>query len=258
MAITLGIALVLGLLIGFALGRRGGKGSDLGKTKDQFVSLASHYLLTPISIIQGALSQLQENDSVLKVEERHKLYDSIDKGQQRLWILAEQMLLVNQVESNTLQLKLEAGSLIDIAQGAMTAVDIFAREKNIHLELKNETSTLSALRVDARRSKQAIMAIIDNAIKFSPEGSTVTVDVVQEAHSIAVDIIDMGPGMTEQAINTATQQFSRGTSSLTFDHEGIGLGLYTANAIIREHGCELRFDTSSKKGTTVTLRFPTQ
>jgi two-component system sensor histidine kinase CiaH len=233
-------------------------GRSLTKTKDEFVALASHYLLTPISIIQGGVAQLEEQDATLTGDGRHKLYELITKGQQRLWILAEQFVLVSQIEDGGLRLKLEAVNLRDTAQNALTSVDIFAREKSVHLELIDETKAIQEARLDARRVKQAIIALLDNAIKFSPEGAKVTIKIIQEAHSLAVEVGDNGIGMTSQAITTATQRFSRGTSSYTFDHEGIGLGLYTANAIVREHGGELTFDTSRKRGTTVTLRFPSE
>jgi two-component system sensor histidine kinase CiaH len=230
----------------------------ISKTKDEFVGLASHYLLTPISIIQGAIAQLQEQENTMSGEDRHKLYDNITKGQQRLWILAEQFVLVSQIEDGMLKLKMETANVRDMVQSALSSVDVFAREKNIKLELIDQTQAIQETRFDTRRMKQAVMAVLDNAIKFSPEGATVTATVTQEPHSFAIDIADMGSGMTDRAIETATQRFARGTSSYTFDHEGIGLGLYTANAIIKEHGGEIRFDTSKKNGTLVTLRFPNQ
>lgn len=232
--------------------------TTLSKAKDEFVALASHYLLTPISIIQGTITRLQEQDSTLNVDERQKLYTDISKGQQRLWILAEQLVLVSQVEGRMLKLKIETNSVITVVQSALEAVDIFARAKNIKLQLADQTGPVQEARFDTRRMRQAVIAILDNAIKFSPEGTTIVAQVTQEPQSFAIHVTDQGPGMSGKAIDTATQRFSRGTSSYTFDHEGIGLGLYTANAILREHGGELRFDTSSRRGTTVTLRFPNQ
>ncbi len=257
----LGAGLALGLLFAYLVIRpiivhRARR--QMQKTKDEFIGLSSHYLLTPISIIQGALAKLQEQESTLKVEDRQKLYGNIEKGQQRLWILAEQFVLVSQIEQGALKLKLEAGSVSDAVQGALATMDIFAREKGVHLEFKDSTKTLQQARFDHRRFKQALLAIVDNAIKFSPQGATVKVTVIQEPHSFAIEVNDVGPGMSSDAVRTATQAFARGTSSYTFDHEGIGLGLYTANSIIREHGGELRFDTQNKGGTTITLRFPSE
>lgn len=254
-----GGGLLIGVLVTLlslrsALGKRAQ--SRLREGKDQFIAIASHYMLTPISIIQGALTRLQETDSKLTVDERQKLYATLEKGQQRLWILAEQFVLVNQIEDNSLRLKLEAGSPADVIQAAMVSTNVFAKDKGVAVEFKDLTEALREARFDNRRMKQAIIAILDNAIKFSPENGQVAIRLRAEDGVFAIEIEDGGPGMTEEAMRLATQTFARGTSSLTYDHEGIGLGLFTANAIIREHGGELRFDTSKRRGTLVTLKFP--
>lgn len=231
---------------------------SMSQTKDEFIALASHYLLTPISIIQGAITQLQERDSSLSAEERQKLYGLVLKGQQRLWILAEQFVLVSQISTGTMRLKLEAGNVADMVQSAIAAVDVFAREKNIRLEMIDDTAALREDRFDARRMKQTVLALLDNAVKFSPESSVIQVHVANREHSFAIEVIDQGPGMTGAAVDTVAQRFARGTSSYTFDHEGMGLGLFIANAIIREHGGELQFDTGRKRGTMITLQLPLQ
>jgi signal transduction histidine kinase len=247
-------SLLVGLLLARASVRR--SSVQLKRAKEQFIALSSHYLLTPISIIQGAVAQLQERDSSLTVEQRQKLYGSVFKGQQRLWILAEQFILVSQIEEGMLQLKLEAGDVTALAENAAESVDIFAREKEIQVKIDDQTSANREARFDHRRMRQALVAVLDNAIKFSPEGSTVQVSILPEDSAFAFDVTDVGTGMPSETVRRITSTFTRGTSSYTFDHEGIGLGLFIANAIMREHGGELRI-VSGKRGTTVTLRFPT-
>ncbi|HSI21328.1 MAG TPA: HAMP domain-containing sensor histidine kinase [Verrucomicrobiae bacterium] len=261
MMIVSAAAFVAGILVSYLIIRRPLKHRyqlELRQSKDQFISLASHYLLTPISIIQGALAPLQENDSALTVEERQKHYLNIQKGERRLWILAEQLLLVSQIEEGMLKIKLEASNIADAAESAIAAVDVFAREKKLQLVFENATQALQQGRFDVRRVKQAIVAVLDNAVKFSPENGIIRVVLRQDDSVFVIQVIDQGAGMSTEALRTATQTFARGTSSYTYDHEGIGLGLYTANAIVREHGGELLFDSKPKQGTTVTLKFPNQ
>lgn len=229
---------------------------QLKATREQFVALASHYLLTPISIIQGSLAQLQESESSMSIEQRHKQYDNIEKGQQRLWILAEEFILVNQIEQGMMTLKLDAVNVTDLVISSMEVVDIFAREKKVELSMEDKTQALREARVDQRRMRQALVALLDNAIKFSPEGKRVVSRVWSEANVFAIEVSDSGEGMSDEAVRLATQTFARGTSSYTFDHEGIGLGLYTAIAIVREHGGEIRINSQQGKGTNVQIRFP--
>jgi signal transduction histidine kinase len=259
LALVLVPVFIVGLVIGYVSAVRVYKRRSqerLKKSKDQFVSLASHYLLTPISIIQGALSRLQEADSALSVEDRLKLYETINKGQQRLWILAEELILANQIEGNMLVLKRETNNIADVVEDSVAAVDIFAREKQIRLVIDNQTIAIQQARFDYRRVKQAVIAILDNAIKFSPEGSAVRSTIRLDGQYVFITIEDQGMGMSRAIIDSLATSFTRGTSSYTYDHEGIGLGVYIANAIAREHDGVLQYTSQPTKGTVAVFQFP--
>lgn len=225
-------------------------------SKDQFIGLASHYLLTPITIIQTAVSRLQEADTSLSFEDRKRLYEAIIMGQQRLWIIAEQLVLINEIDQNSLQLRIEATDLVDVVTGAIAAIDVFAKHKRVQIHFEDVTKEVKQSRLDARRIKQAIIAVLDNAIKFSVEETEIKVQIQAKDASIQIAIEDEGIGMSEEVIRHLSEKFYRGSGLYNFDYEGLGLGLHIAHAIVQAHQGEIQFSSRPKRGTRVLIEFP--
>ena len=228
----------------------------LRQRKDQFIAISSHYLLSPISIIQSALSALEVDDTSLTLAKRQRLYNAIAQGNQRLLILAEQLFVVGEFDQNDLKLNMAVGDLVDTVSGAIAAVDAFSREKKIKMSFTNQLQDLIQAKFDARRLKQAIIAVLDNAIKFSPEGRVVQVVLSQNADIFSIAITDEGIGMSEEILAHLSDPFYRGNSLYNYDYEGMGLGLHIAQAILKLHEGIITFDSHPSRGTTATLQLP--
>lgn len=228
----------------------------LRQRKDQFISLASHYLLNPITIIQSAVASLQERDTSLSSDQRMVFYDAIERGQQRLWIVTEQLILVGEIDQETLRLQVGVSNLYDTISEAIAVIDPFARVKKISLHFDMDTKDLQEARFDARKMKQAIIAVLDNAVKFSLEGGSVRVRLTYQSGIFSIIVEDDGIGMPDSMLSHITEKFYRGTDVYTFDYEGFGLGLHIAQAIIQMHQGALQFVSKPKKGTIATIQFP--
>ncbi len=228
----------------------------LNDSKGQFVGLASHYLLTPITIIQTAVARLQESDSSILPEERMRLYDAIQLGEQRLWIVAEQLVLVSELDSNSLKLKIVVAEINELVTSAIASIDVFARKKGVKINFHTNNVEELQTRIDVRRMKQSIIALLDNAIKFSAEGGQIQVTLAYENSFYTIEIADQGVGMNSEVIAKLGEKFYRGSGLYNFDYEGIGLGLYSANAIIRMHQGTITFRSQPSRGTVVTIQFP--
>jgi signal transduction histidine kinase len=260
--VSLAIFLVTGLFLGFvftiSVVRRAVKGESqkqLAKQQDQFVGLSSHYLLTPMTAIQAAVARLQEVDK-LSLESREKLYEAISRSERRLWIMAQELILVNRFNTNQFQLEMGVGSLSDIISDAIRIIDPFARQKLVKVSLADATQGNSQTRADVRLIKQAFVALLDNAIKFSPEGSQVGVALGIGKGICQVVIADAGVGMSADVISHAAEKFYRGTGIYEFDYEGMGLGLYIAQTIVTAHAGVIRIQSAPNAGTRVTVEFP--
>jgi signal transduction histidine kinase len=229
---------------------------EMRRSKEQFISLCSHYLLSPITIIQTAVTSLQEAGPSMTEEKKDRLLDAIFRGQQRLWILAEQFLLVQQVQDNSFKLAIAVGNMTDVVNAAVIAVDSFARDKKVSIYSTSSLQQMEECRMDVRRFKTAMISLLDNAIKFSPEGGRVAVDLRAEGGMFIVTVSDQGTGMTKDVLSHLSEGFFRGTSVYSFDQEGIGIGIYLAQSIIRLHGGNILFNSGPGKGTLVTVQFP--
>jgi signal transduction histidine kinase len=259
-AIAGGVGLFLGAaVVGTIVRRRvmisGSK--VIASSKNQFVGLASHYLLTPITIIQTAIARLEEGDSTMKAEERQKLYRAIGLGQQRLWIIAEQLILANEIDQNHLELKPSVVDVHELMISGMKAVDGFARAKNIEIRFQSTiAATAVQTRLDNRRMRQAIIALVDNAVKFSQEGGVVSVVISYENQEYTVSVKDQGIGMDTEILRHLGEEFYRANDIYNFNYEGIGLGLHSATAIIRMHGGMIAFESDKGRGTEVCFTIP--
>jgi len=224
--------------------------------QDQFISIASHYLLSPISIIQAAVSDLQNRETSMTSQDRLKLYDIIYRGQQRLLILSEQLLIVGQIDQNLLNVQVAVADITDVVSDAIAKVDPFARQKQLKIKFFDQSQDVHQSRFDARHLKQALVAILDNAIKFSQDNSEITVQLALESNIFTIVVEDHGIGMPQNIINHLSEKFYRGTQLYSFDYEGMGLGLHIAYAIINLHGGSLTFRSKPKQGTVAIIQLP--
>lgn len=253
------IAFVLGILLAFTIIRdyyHQYADKVLRERQDQFTGLASHYLLTPISIIQMAVNNLIDSDSKMKAEERMKMYYMALRGQQRLFIIAEQLLLLGDIDQNRMEIKSEIIDISTVVGQAVSKVDVFAREKNIDLKYIDGTDDLTQIRADKRRLIQAFIAIIDNAIKFSTDSTPVEVNLTYENQYFVITIADHGIGMPDKIMHNLSDKYYRGGALYKFDYEGLGLGLHIAKAIIAAHEGIVQVDSKPKQGTVVVISLP--
>jgi signal transduction histidine kinase len=135
-------------------------------------------------------------------------------------------------------------------------VDPFARAKKITIHFEMETKDLQEAKFDARRMKQVFIAVLDNAVKFSIEGAEVRVRLTYQSGIFSVVVEDDGVGMPDAMLSHITEKFFRGNDMYTFDYEGMGLGLHIAQAIVALHQGNISFTSKPKKGTIVSIQFP--
>lgn len=255
LVIGFGSAVLLCFIFGLPLVRRRYE-RKLHDSKKQFIGLASHYLLTPITIIQTAVTRLQEADTTLVLEERQKLYEAIARGQQRLWIIAEQIVLIQEIDNGSFELRRDVANVADIVSTAAAAMNVFLQHKEMEVTITNQTKEVQETRLDARRMKQALIAILDNAVKFSPDAAKIDIRIWQRGNMFTVEIEDHGIGMPDEVIRRLGEKFFRGSDIYNFDYEGLGLGLHIAYAILRAHQGVVSYRSKEGRGTVAVVEIP--
>lgn len=228
----------------------------LGGKQEAFIAIASHYLLTPISIIQSAITLLAEKPD-LEVNKRIEMYNTIISGEKRLYIIAEQMLLATKLINGQLDVNATVGQLHTPVVDAIAEIEPIAQQKKVGIKTDIQQNPAIECQFDQKQIKTAVVALLDNAVKFSHEGGLITVTVRRDGNNGYIAVSDNGIGLTPEQQAHATDKFYRGTPPYVFDYEGMGLGLHVAYVIMQAHGGDITIESRGKdKGANIALILP--
>lgn len=226
--------------------------SRANKLQSDFVSIASHELKTPLTAIGAYTDALLMNAGNPDFVEREEFLGVIRQENDRLLRMVNRILDFSQIEfgNRTLQrTPVELGVLIEEAIKTLTP-QLERRDQSVDRRVARD---MAPVEVDADLIKQVFLNLIGNAIKFSPEGSTITVAAREEATSIVVRVQDEGPGIPEHEIPHIFKQFYRVRRDQQETAEGSGLGLTIVSNIVEMHGG--RIDVESREGEGTAFRF---
>jgi signal transduction histidine kinase len=231
---------------------------ELDKLKSQFLSVATHELRTPLSIILGYNSMLAESlQDRLSDDDKETLRESI-AACKRLIRLVNSMLDITQIESGKMRMNYAASDLRRLVGGVIALFQQEARSKDIRLAIE-VPARLPRIVLDAERIEQVLVNLIGNALKFTPAGGAVGVAVrhVPETHSVQVSVRDTGIGIAAEAREKIFDEFAQIHRGVKNRHrEGSGLGLAIARRIVEAHQGALDVDSSPGQGSTFFFTLP--
>lgn len=232
--------------------------SDMAnRTKSEFLANMSHELRTPLNAIIGFADLLRHfSNEGRDVAKSNEYAAHIAGAGRHLLNIISDILDISKIESGTFSLNLEEHSLRELIDSSLILVRDRAKTKGQTLEFK-AASDLPVLSVDGSRMKQIFINLLSNAHKFTPEGGRIV--VVAQRSSVGgatVAIADNGIGMSEEQIAVALTPFGQVQSSYSRSHEGTGLGLPIAAALVRQHGGEFHVSSQPGVGTTVVVTLP--
>ncbi len=231
----------------------------LDQLKDEFVSLASHELRTPMTAIKSYLWLfLQTNHESL--DEKQKLYiqrayDSTD----RLIALVNDMLNVSRIESGRINLLKKSTDLVQLAKDIIYELTPTAQKQQINLILKTDNDNLPHVYADPNKLKEVFINLVGNSLKFTDPNGSITIKIYKENTMIVTQIIDTGKGIEKEDIPKLFQKFGIvGNDYLRKrNSQGTGLGLYISKSIIKLHGGDVWVLSEGKdKGTTFSFSLP--
>lgn len=218
------------------------------KRKDEFISIASHELKTPLTTIK-AFFQLATRD----IHPELKSYRFIDKASRqlsRMERLIEDLLDVSKINSGKMQYDLEH---FDFEVALIDAVDSVQEISSSHqlLIMKSEPLIYYG---DRHRIEQVVINLLNNAVKYSPTATTVYIYAEIEGDNLAVTVKDAGIGIAEEHLNALFDRFYRVDTEHRF--QGLGLGLFISSEIIKRHGGCIRVESQPGAGAAFTFELP--
>lgn len=237
--------------LGSAFNRMSEQIEDHDRLRDEFVSNASHELKTPLStmkILSESILYQDEVDPAMMKE----FFQDVNHEVDRLTGIITDLLRLVQEDINESELNYTRLSLDELVRKVTARLTPLANKKNIQIETRLAPVSMSA---DAAKLEQIVMNLVDNAIKYTDEGS-VTVSVRSEGGEAVLVVKDTGIGIPEEAIPRLFDRFYRVDKARSRGTGGTGLGLSIVERLIVRHGGYIRVDSTPGKGSTFTVRLP--
>lgn len=228
----------------------------LNTSKDEFVSLASHQLRTPATIIKQLLGVLLQGYVGALTPEHYKVIQKAYASNERQLSIVNSLLKVAQLDAGKVVLKKTLTDVPRFISGITEEQAKIAneREQSFHVEIKDSAHIETML--DQENIRMAIENIIDNASKYTPIGGSLYVTVDTYRDQLRVAIKDTGVGIAHNDMDKLFRRFSRISSDLPHNVSGSGLGLYWANKIIELHDGSIEVLSEVDQGSTFTINLP--
>ncbi len=228
---------------------------EVDEMKDQFISMASHELMTPISAIKGFLSLFLENAFGPFQGMAHEKMETVFTLVDRLGTLVEDLLNVSRIEQGRMKIELKPTQIEEVIAAVMEELETNAKNKGLAFEFKKPESPPPLVDVDADRMKQVFVNIFGNAIKYTPKGS-VTITAYFDENLVKIKCTDTGLGMSAAARERLFEKFYRIKTDQTAKIPGTGLGLWITKQIVEMQHGRIYVDSIENVGTQVTVVFP--
>ena len=213
----------------------------------------SHDLRTPLTSISGNASNLLYNGESFDVATKHSLYQDIYDDSMWLINLVENLLSVTRLEEGKLNLHISAELVDEVVKEAIRHVKRLKPEHKI--EVKHQDDLLLA-KMDAKLIVQVMINLIDNAIKYTPKGSNITVKTKRQDEWAVISVIDDGAGIPDENKDQVFEMFYSGANRVADSRRSLGLGLSLCKAIVNAHGGTLGISDNFPHGAVFTFTLP--
>ena len=213
----------------------------------------SHDLRTPLTSISGNASNLISNYRKMDDDSRAQIFQDIYDDSMWLISLVENLLAVTRLEEDRVHLNQSAELMDEVIAEALQHVNRRRSEHPIHVI---GTDELILAQMDARLIVQVIINMIDNAIKYTPAGSSIEIRTQQRDSMVEVSIADHGPGIPEEQKAHVFDMFYSGANTIADSRRSLGLGLYLCKTIITAHGGIISVSDNQPHGTVFTFTLP--
>jgi len=227
----------------------------LERIRADFVANVTHEIKTPLAAILGYIETLREG-AIEEKETAGNFLKTIQKHAERLNRLVDDLLVISNAELGEMRFSFESVSLDGVIENVLTAIEPGASKKGIHIE-SNMPEDLPSIRGDRDRLHQIVLNILDNAVKFTSDGGTISIrGVERDDGMVAVMISDTGIGIPHGEISRLGERFYRVDKTRSRELGGTGLGLSIVKHLMAAHNGRMEIESQVGRGTTVSLIFP--
>ncbi|KND49526.1 MAG: two-component system, NarL family, sensor histidine kinase BarA [Parcubacteria bacterium C7867-008] len=230
------------------------KDTEISRVKSDFISTAAHQLRTPLTGIRWALEALERE--ALSQEQQVLVKSAVDKSHDLVAIVGT-LLDISSIESGKYKYTFVPVEMSQLVSEVTTDFSTLASQRKVALNYVPSKDPLPEVKADRDRIKWILNNLIENAIRYTPDGGSITVSTNLAARQVQVRVRDTGIGIPEKERGNIFERFFRAGNAITKENQGNGLGLYIARTIATDHGGDLDFIANTEgPGTTFILSFP--
>lgn len=231
----------------------------LDQAKDEFISMASHQLRTPLTTVKGYASMLDEGDfGKLTGEQRDKVELTLD-GANRMARLIDDLLNVSRMDANRFFLEVTEVDIVKVVAEELQQLQSMAESKKVVIKYTPPTEKIPTIRLDENKTRQVIMNLVDNAIHYSQPpigGGEANVSLKADDKNIEFVVRDNGIGVPADVQKRLFTKMFRANNAKAARPDGTGLGLYLVKRVIEDEGGEIIFESVEGKGSTFGFKLP--
>lgn len=226
----------------------------LDETKDDFISMASHQLRTPLTSVKGYLSMVLDGDVGKLNEQQRKMLTQSYLSSQRMVYLISDLLNLSRLNTGKFVIELSPVDLDEIVQSELDQLYETARARDVKLTY-HRVADMPKLMLDETKIRQVVMNLIDNAIYYTPQGGHIQVQLHLTKTGVEFRVKDNGIGVPRAVQHKLFSKFYRADNAQRARPDGTGLGLFMAKKVILAQGGAIIFESEEGKGSTFGFRF---
>lgn len=230
--------------------------AEANRMKSEFVSIISHQLGTPLSIFRMTLGLVEREKSREGVYNVAPYFSTLTETADRMIRLVNALLEVNRIEASRLVLKPESVDLGVVTAHLVENFRAYAHAHKVAIAYR-PPDRVPTVRADREKTEMVLQNLIDNAIRYTTGGGSVSISIISEQRRVRWSISDQGSGIPAAQQPYIFQKFFRGEAGRPRDTHGSGIGLYIAKAIVEASGGSIGFTSHEGKGTTFWFTLPT-
>ncbi len=230
--------------------------TQLDKMKSEIISVVAHQLRTPLSAIKWTLKILLDGDAGAVTPEQKDLLSKGFESNERMIALINDMLEVDRLESGKIKYNFVPVQFEEIVQDMIRSLLPLATAKNIRVEFSSPVELTPKIKLDPDKMRDLLQNLIDNAIKYTKNDSTVGVAVFMDNNELHLTVKDTGIGIPEDEKDKIFSRFFRAQNAVHTETDGSGLGLFIAQSVVKRHGGKIWFDSVLNQGTTFHVLLP--
>jgi len=236
------------------LKRSNEKLKELDETKDEFISMASHQLRTPLTSVKGYLSMVLDGDAGKITETQQQLLNQAFVSSQRMVFLIADLLNVSRLKTGKFIIDKSPTDLSEMVESELAQLTEVAKSRNLTLTY-DKPKDFPIVELDETKTRQVVMNFVDNAIYYTPSGGKIKLELTSDRRNIYFMVKDNGLGVPKDEQAHLFTKFYRAKNAQKARPDGTGLGLFMAKKVINEQGGTLLFESTEGKGSTFGFKF---